>query len=137
MLKKIAVVCALPFLVTACGSNGDKGATIVSVKNTVSKEMQAKNAAVWKKRKLVRYNDKAFDVAVATDKTYALVAPKAQDFSYTAMDIEGSVTKATACTAKFKSGLLSYIPGFDRSSDLREIEAKTADFKYWTVRVTC
>lgn len=82
-------------------------------------------------------NGKPFTVRVAEDKTFAMVAPKTNDFTYTGNDARQAAAAATSCKTSMSGGVLDLL-GIDvKTSDLQELQTKVSGFKGWRVDLAC
>lgn len=126
----VGLIASLAVL-SACGSSNSPE------QRAEIRERKAKNASIWQMRETVAVNGKAYEIAVAPDRTYAFVAPAKSDFAYAPVDIEAVTRAHTGCKATFGAGILAYLGGYSETADLRPIQAKVSDFNYWRADLSC
>lgn len=148
---RLIFVSAILFGLAACGGGlGNKGAIDREARG-LNSELRS-NAAV----KDVQIQGRAFRVAIvegyyktlATDSTlqefvlrredtpYALVTP-GDGGSYRASDLEVAARSASGCSGSFNGGVLAFLSGDLRASDLSELESKVSNFRGWRVDLAC
>ncbi|MGG9999068.1 hypothetical protein ACQU0X_03205 [Pseudovibrio ascidiaceicola] len=129
MKKQLFALCAASMLIAGCSSSGSNSVEV--------RARKAANLSIWKTRQEIRFAGKPFEVAVAKDKAFSFVAPKGSGFPYSPAEVEGVARAVTGCKAEFGAGILAFVGGFSKTSDLREIQSKYSGFNYWRVDLKC
>lgn len=129
MFKQLLALCAVAGALSACSSSGSNSAEV--------RAQKAKYLALWDTRQTVSHAGRPFELAISADRSFAFIAPAASGFSYTPLDLEAAAKAGTGCSAKYSSGILEFLGGYSETVDLRPIQGKAKDFKYWRTDLTC
>lgn len=115
----------------ACG-NGPSGD--LDKYNAGVEAFKAETRAIWKTRNRVEYQGQIFDVAVNSEKKYALVQPKsAFDFA----NVEGVAGQVSGCDTRTELGILTSMTGNVGSVDFSKIKVKTGGVRAYRVELLC
>ncbi|WP_122072110.1 hypothetical protein [Pseudophaeobacter sp. EL27] len=135
MFKTIFRLAIVAMSLSAC--SGVDHSDIGGPSSAEIRAQKAENLALWETRQSISYAGKPFEIAVASSKAFAFIAPGSDGFSYTPTDLEAAARSFTGCQAKYAAGILTMVGGYSASSDLRSIQSKVKSFKYWRTDLTC
>ncbi|WP_264212073.1 hypothetical protein [Leisingera thetidis] len=129
MIRHFIAIAAAAAVLSACSTGGGNSAEV--------RARKAANAAIWKTRQPLAHGGRPYEIAVSSDKSFAFIAPAASGFSYTPLDLEAAAKAATGCQATYGAGILALLGGYSETADLRPIQGKVTDFKYWRTDLAC
>lgn len=135
MIKTFLAVSIAALTLSAC-SDSSSTAGGADYKAEI-RARKAENASIWQTRQSIAFGGKSFEVAVPDHRSFAFIAPASSGFSYTTVELEAAARSATGCQAKYAAGILSALGGYSETVDLREIQGKVKNFKYWRTDLTC
>lgn len=114
-------------LVAACGSPAPK-------QTPEQKAASARIAAIWDQRQAVSYKGNDYDFAHNVESSVAYIMPQNPKIEYTPADLEAIARVQTGCTGTFQAGVLEFIGGFNKNSNLGII---TGNMPHWSVALKC
>ena len=125
-VKKAALFGIIAFGLSACGGSS----------TPQDRQARAQNTELWQTRQAVSVAGKPFSVAVSADKSYALVAPAGSGYAYSELDVEAAARGASNCKADMAAGVLAFLGGYSDTADLRVIQSKSSNWRFWRADLT-